>query len=226
MSCRAVECRGGDDLQRNDDRWVSDSAIGQRHHFPARQALTRGWWDARRRDYDLFVSQFVLDEAGAGDPEASQERLRLVDGLPLLDVGHPDVERIADLLIERHLLPSRARADAQHVAVATVFAVDDLMTWNCRHIANADRLPSVYSILRAEGYDPPLIVTPEEFRTMNKRIYDDPVVAEVHAIREALLERCGGDILTYRKQAGARQAASGRVVITSPLEKKSVEGAA
>ena len=49
------------------------------------------------------------------------------------------------------------------MAVATVFAVDYLLTWNCKHIANADRLPSIYSMLRAEGFDPPLIVTPEEF---------------------------------------------------------------
>jgi len=131
--------------------------------FQARQELTRRWWDGRRNDYDLFVSQFVLDEAAAGDPAAAAERLRLLDDLPLLDAGHSDVDRLADLLVDRRLLPAKARTDAQHVAVATVFAVDYLMTWNCKHIANADRLPLIYSALRGEGFDPPLIVTPEEF---------------------------------------------------------------
>ena len=131
--------------------------------FQARQELTRRWWDGRRNDYDLFVSQFVIDEAAAGDPTAAAERLQLLDGLQLLDSAHPDVDRLADLLIDQHLLPSKARTDAQHVAVATVFAVDYLMTWNCKHIANADRLPLIYSTLRSEGFDPPLIVTPEEF---------------------------------------------------------------
>ena len=130
--------------------------------FLARQELTRRWWD-RRRKYDLYVSQFVLDEASAGDTTAAAERMALLDGLQLLDAGHPDVDRLADLLIDRHLLPSKARTDAQHVAVATVFGVEYLITWNCRHIANADRLPSIYSTLRGEGFDPPLIVTPEEF---------------------------------------------------------------
>jgi hypothetical protein len=131
--------------------------------FQARQELTRRWWHGRRNDYDLFVSQFVLDEAAAGDPIAAGERLKLLDNLQVLDSGHPDVDRLADLLIDQHLLPSKARADAQHVAVATVFAVDYLMTWNCKHIANADRLPSIYSALRSAGFDPPLVVTPEEF---------------------------------------------------------------
>ena len=131
--------------------------------FQARQQLTRRWWDGRRNDYDLFISQFVLDEAAAGDPTAAAERLQLLDDLQLLDAAHPNVDRLADLLIDRHLLPFKARTDAQHVAVATVFAVDYLMTWNCRHIANADRLPLIYSTLRDEGFDPPLIVTPEEF---------------------------------------------------------------
>jgi hypothetical protein len=131
--------------------------------FQARQELTRRWWGGRRKDFDLYVSQFVLDEAAAGDPTAAAERLELLAGLSVLDSGHPDVDRLADLLIDQHLLPPKARTDAQHVAVATVFAVDYLMTWNCKHIANADRLPSIYAALRGEGFDPPLIVTPEEF---------------------------------------------------------------
>ena len=131
--------------------------------FQARQELTRRWWDDRRNEYDLFVSQFIIDEAAAGDPTAAAERLQVLDDLQLLDSAHPDVDRLADLLIDRHLLPSKAKTDAQHVAVATVFAVDYLMTWNCKHIANADRLPRIYSTLRSEGFDPPLIVTPEEF---------------------------------------------------------------
>lgn len=131
--------------------------------FLARQELTRRWWDERRMEYELYVSQFVLDEASAGDATAAAERMSLLHGLQILDSGHPDVDRLADLLIDRHLLPSNARTDAQHVAVATVFGVDYLITWNCKHIANADRLPLIYSTLRGEGFDPPLIITPEEF---------------------------------------------------------------
>lgn len=61
---------------------------------------------------------------------------------------------------------------------------------------------------------------------MPKPIYDDPVVAEIHAIRQALLDECGGDIDEYRRRARSRQAASGHRIITSPLKKRTEPGAA
>ena len=73
------------------------------------------------------------------------------------------IPRQQPILIARHLLPSKAAADAQHVALAAAAGVDYLLTWNCKHIANADLLPALYTTLRAEGFAPPLIVTPEEF---------------------------------------------------------------
>jgi hypothetical protein len=124
--------------------------------------LTRRWWQTRREGFDLYISQLVLDEAGAGDPTAAADRLRLIEGLPLLGES-AEADRLADLLIARHLLPAKAAADAQHVALATIAGVDYLLTWNCRHIANADLLPTLYDTLRVAGFTPPLIVTPEEF---------------------------------------------------------------
>jgi predicted nucleic acid-binding protein len=130
--------------------------------FQARQEITRRWWQLRREAFDVYISQLVLDEAGAGDPAAAADRLRLLNGLPLLGES-PEADRLADLLLARHLLPAKAAADAQHIALAAVAGVDYLLTWNCKHIANADVLPALYETLRAEGLLPPLIVTPEEF---------------------------------------------------------------
>lgn len=130
--------------------------------FQARQELTRRWWQQRREEYELYVSQLVLDEAGAGDPTAAVDRLRLLEGFPLVDES-AEADRLADLLIARHLLPAKAAADALHVALAAAAGVDYLLTWNCRHIANADLLPAMYETLRDQGFAPPLIVTPEEF---------------------------------------------------------------
>ena len=130
--------------------------------FQARQQLTRSWWD-RRESYELVTSQLVLDEARSGDSTARQERLDLLEAIPLLDIEHPDVHPLAERLIQARLLPEKASADARHVAVSTVFGVDYLLTWNCKHIANAETLPQIYDLLRDSGFDPPLIATPEEF---------------------------------------------------------------
>jgi hypothetical protein len=131
--------------------------------FQARQELTRMWWDARRQEYEIVVSQLVLDEASAGDEDAAAERLELLRDIPLLDITDPRIDPIADALLGPHLLPAKARSDAEHVATATVHGVEYLLTWNCKHIANAATLPSVYRLLTDLGYSPPLIVTPEEF---------------------------------------------------------------
>jgi hypothetical protein len=131
--------------------------------FLARQQMTWQWWNEQRTKYELFASQLVIDEAASGDPVAAHERLALLDGLPLLDIEHPDVSRLADQLISNHILPEKAAADARHVAVSTVFGIDYLLTWNCKHIANAETLPRTYQKLRELGFEPPLIVTPEEF---------------------------------------------------------------
>ena len=82
----------------------------------------------------------------------------LHQGVPLADV-----QMLADKLIANHLLPEKAAADARHVAVSTVFGVEYLLTWNCMHIANAETLPRIYRLLRDSGFEPPLVVTPEEF---------------------------------------------------------------
>ena len=56
-------------------------------------------------------------------------------------------------------------------------------------------------------------------RIMTKPIYEDPIVAEIHAIRQSLLDDCGGDLDVYRWRARERQAASVRYIITTPLKK-------
>ena len=131
--------------------------------FQARQELTRNWWKSSREDYDLVTSQLVLDEAGAGDSYAAADRLQLLIEIPILATSDPQIDSLADALLSAHLLPAKARSDAEHVAVATVHRVDYLLTWNCKHIANAATLPAVYRLLSDGGYDPPLIVTPEGF---------------------------------------------------------------
>lgn len=112
--------------------------------------------------YNLVTSQFVIDEATRGDPNAAARRLALLADMPLL---LPDVrvEQVADQIISRSLIPPTARLDALHIASATVGGVEYLLTQNCRHIANAHVLPRVYDLLEELGLPRLLICTPAEF---------------------------------------------------------------
>ena len=126
----------------------------------AHQALTRRWWRGRR-DYNLVVSQFVVDEAALGDRVASARRLRALLGIPRLAVG-PEATHVAEELIRRGALPKRATVDAFHIGVAAAHQVDYLLTWNCKHLANAKMRSTIEATCRSAGLTPPIICTPEE----------------------------------------------------------------
>jgi len=125
------------------------------------QRTTSEWWESRRHDFELFVSQFVIDEAGSGDPDAARRRLEALADVPLLDLSD-DVYALADQLLKRVPLPASAAADALHIAVAAVNGMDYLLTWNCTHIANAELRPRIETVCRDCGFEPPVICTPEE----------------------------------------------------------------
>ena len=127
----------------------------------AHQQITREWWQTRRRDFDLFVSEAVLQEAEAGDPEAAARRLEVLAGIPVLEMRGEAVS-LAEALLGQVLLPRKAFVDALHIALAVVSGMDYLLTWNCTHIANAALRHRVESVCRSLGYEPPVICTPQE----------------------------------------------------------------
>jgi len=122
---------------------------------------TRDWWARDRLQFDCFTSQIVLDEAGSGDPLAAAERLAILAGLPILELT-ADADALAELLLLRSALPMKARIDAVHVAIAATMRMSFLLTWNCRHLANATMRAKIENTCRDSGYDPPIICTPLE----------------------------------------------------------------
>ena len=127
----------------------------------AHQQISRDWWDHRRSDYELCISQLVLQEAGDGDPQAAQERLRVLATKNLLGITEEAVA-LAEQLVQAGALPAKAENDALHIAVAAVHRIPYLLTWNCRHMANATIRGQIESICTGKGYRAPVICTPEE----------------------------------------------------------------
>ncbi len=127
----------------------------------ARQQLTREWWQRRRRHFEIYVSQLVLDEAAGGDRDAAARRLAVLAGLPLLDVS-PRAVTLARELLKDARLPPQAGADALHVATAACHGMEFLLTWNSAHLANAEYRPRLERACRAHGYEAPALCTPDE----------------------------------------------------------------
>ena len=127
----------------------------------AHQLLTNKWWNDERTNYELVVSQYVIDEASAGDPMLAADRLQSLDGIAVLPPD-PEITRIANEIISRAILPPKAQVDALHIACVAHHRIQYLLTWNCRHIANAKILPRIYGVLNDFGIPIPIICTPEE----------------------------------------------------------------
>src|SRR5271157_587243 len=125
------------------------------------QQITREWWETRRDNFQLYISQLVVDEAGAGDPVAARQRLKVLQDLPLLDIT-PEVAEVASGILASGKVPRKAATDAAHIAIAAVHGMDFLVTWNCVHIANAAIAKALASICREHACECPVICTLEE----------------------------------------------------------------
>ncbi|MBM4049179.1 MAG: type II toxin-antitoxin system VapC family toxin, partial [Planctomycetes bacterium] len=104
----------------------------------ARRGWTREWWDNHRQDYELVTSEPVIDEIEKGEFAAKDDALALIDDLPLLEVE----ESIGDIVtayIVHHAMPMDPAGDALHLALASFHKCDFLLTWNCQHLANANK---------------------------------------------------------------------------------------
>jgi len=128
----------------------------------ALQDQAKLWMAEQRPLYDVVTSQLVIDEAGMGDADAAARRLKMLDGIPVLPVN-PDAHTVADEILRRSMMPTFARIDALHIAIAALADVQYLLTQNCKHIANAHELPRIYRLLDQLGLSGMLICTPIEF---------------------------------------------------------------
>jgi hypothetical protein len=127
----------------------------------ARREWTRQWWDRAGDCCELVTSPAVLDELAGGPSEHSTAWLALVGGLPLLPV-EPAIVEIVEAYIQHHVMPADPGGDALHLALASYHKCDFLVTWNCRHLANANKFGHIRRVNTLLGLFVPALVTPLE----------------------------------------------------------------
>lgn len=127
----------------------------------ARRAWTRDWWDSAPGRYDLVTSPAVVDELERGEYSGRSECLELIGSLPLLAI-EPAVIDIVETYISRHVMPADPAGDALHLALASIHRCDFLVTWNCKHLANANKFGHIRRVNTLLGLYVPTLVTPLE----------------------------------------------------------------
>ena len=125
------------------------------------QASSRRWWKEGRRNYDVFASKLVWQEAGKGNREAVDRRLKFIRSLLWLQVTSEAVQ-LAKALIGHKALPPNAAADATHIALSAVHEMEFLLTWNFTHINNPSTEEQVRVICQQHGFHCPVVCTPDQ----------------------------------------------------------------
>jgi hypothetical protein len=127
----------------------------------SRRAWTREWWDSAADRYQLVTSAVVIEELSAGTSNLVPLRLALLKDLPVLP-SVPNVKAAARTYIQHKLMPASPEADAAHLALASWYHCDLIVTWNCKHLANPNKFVHVHRINALLGLPVPEIVTPLE----------------------------------------------------------------
>jgi hypothetical protein len=136
----------------------------------SRQAVTRQWWEDQRDEYRLHISPLVEQELSEGDATFAYQRLALVAGLARLATT-AEVLQLADDFFAYLHLPQQAAPDALHLAFASHYAVDYLLTWNLKHLANGQVRRALERLHDAKGVFIPTICTPDELLDQDDEIW-------------------------------------------------------
>lgn len=131
------------------------------HDVVARRDWTRQWWSGAPERYELVTSEPVLNELAGGLSERSAERLTLVRDLPILPV-EPAILEVVEAYIRHKVMPADPGGDAWHLALASYYKCDFLVTWNCLHLANANKFGHIRRVNTMLGLFVPALVTPLE----------------------------------------------------------------
>lgn len=123
--------------------------------------FTRKWWESERHAYDILISDYTIAELDQGNYPYKDEVLSLVKDIPILP-ENAEIDKIARHYILDKVMPQQFAGDAHHLACASLYQFDFLLTWNCNHLANANKFNHIRKVNNGLGLESPFIVTPPQ----------------------------------------------------------------
>jgi predicted nucleic acid-binding protein len=129
--------------------------------FVAMRNWTRLWWNESRKKLECYTSEAVFYELESGEHPQKEEKLTLIKDIMLLEITD-EIREIVEVYLENYLMPREELGDALHLAVASCHKMDYLLTWNCSHLANANKRMHVRRINEKLRIHTPEILTPLE----------------------------------------------------------------
>ncbi|GMO54054.1 MAG: hypothetical protein Ta2G_12860 [Termitinemataceae bacterium] len=133
-----------------------------------RQAMTKLFWKNERENYDLYISQYVIDECSKGDTKAAKRRLEFIKGIPFVDSSEV-IEELASIYYQLLKIPEKSKVDSFHLAVCVDAKIDYLLTWNYTHLGIAS-YEKLLEYNTKKGLSTPFLITPEILNTKEELI--------------------------------------------------------
>ena len=127
----------------------------------AMREWTQNWWNNQQHHYDLVTSIPVIEELENGDHPSKQATLELISKLPILPI-HEEIEEVVEEYVTHYIMPNEPKGDALHLALASYHHCHFLLTWNCAHLANANKFEHIRHINTMLGLYVPILTTPYE----------------------------------------------------------------
>ena len=137
------------------------------YYFDERESLktfvdiTIKWWQEERDNYDIWISEEILNELASGNYPHKNEAIKFASKLKILPPDEHIIE-IAQIYLDNYVMPQVLKGDAIHLAYASFYKIDFLLTWNCNHLANANKRQHIRRINTRLNLSVPEIVTPLE----------------------------------------------------------------
>ena len=159
------------------------------------QKASRRLWEDYADRFEFVVSRIVHAEIQRGDPIAARQRLEAVSLLRILET-FPEVDLLAQKLLDAGAVPRNSLTDAQHIAIATVHNIEYLVSWNHKHIVNENKREHINQVCQVAGFQPITICTPialmeeiqmkevpEKHPEFDPETYTNPILEECYRIK-------------------------------------------
>ena len=188
----------------------------------ARQEATRQLWNDYFDNFEFMVSDIVVTEIERGDIREAQRRLKAIASLTTLEAS-PEADRLAQLLLDSLAVPQNSPQDAQHIAIATVYNLDYLVSWNYKHLVNENKRTYISRVCSAAGFQPTTVCTPidliEEIQMKEKP--DPPtdrILEECYRMKAEFAAQFNSmaELSAHLKEINKREKARGRKYIPAP----------
>jgi predicted nucleic acid-binding protein len=131
-----------------------------------RQAITSEWWLKSKKEYEVYISALVEEEIAGGGPMAAAKRLESVADIPSILITS-EAQSLAEALVASKAVPDNSVRDALHISIAATQGIEYLLTWNFKHINNAETKALIARVVEGDGWACPVLCSPEELGSID-----------------------------------------------------------